>query len=45
MSDRVKLTIGFGIILLVDIGAIALGYKQGDMHIMKTLEAAAAIWK
>ena len=45
MNDRIKLTIGFGIILLVDIGAIALGYKQGDMHIMKTLEAASQIWR
>ena len=45
MSDQAKLCISLGVITLLDLLFIAYGYHHGNMHLFKTLEAAAQIWK
>ena len=45
MSDQLKLSLGFLGIILIDLCVIHAMYVHGNMHLFKTLEAAAQIWK
>ena len=45
MSTNAKLSLSLIVIFVIDLGVLALGYMHGNMHLIKTLTAAAEIWK
>ena len=44
MSDQLKLALGFLGIILVDLCVIHAMYVHGNMHLIKTLQAAVGAW-
>ena len=40
LTDAQALTIAFSVVILLDLGFIALGYFHGNMHLIKTLHNA-----
>ena len=45
MSDNAKLSLSLVGFFVLTLGVIYAGYVHGNMHLFKTLEAAAQIWK
>lgn len=43
MSDHNKLTLSIVAFLLADAALIVAGYVHGNMHLLKTLKAAASL--
>ena len=44
MSDQLKLALGFLGIILIDLCVIHAMYVHGNMHLIKTLQAAVGAW-